>query len=46
MIKVETTLLKYKAHLDEGKSVRTLEVTENEKEHVEDLCLLTAKPVM
>ncbi len=46
MIKVENTLLKYKAHLDDGKSVRTLEVTDNEKEHVEDLCLLTAKPVM
>lgn len=46
MIKVESTLLKYKAHLDDGKSVRILEVTDNEKEHVEDLCLLTAKPVM
>ena len=46
MLKVEATLLKYKAHLDDGKSVRTLEVTDNEKEHVEDLCLLTAKPVM
>lgn len=46
MIKVENTLLKYKAHLDDGKSVRTLEVTDNEKEHAEDLCLLTAKPVM
>jgi GTP-binding protein YchF len=46
MVKVENTLLKYKAHLDDGKSVRTLEVTDNEKEHVEDLCLLTAKPVM
>lgn len=46
MVKVENTLLKYKAHLDDGKSVRTLEVTDNEKEHVEDLCLLTDKPVM
>jgi GTP-binding protein YchF len=46
MVKVENTLLKYKAHLDDGKSVRILEVTDNEKEHVEDLCLLTAKPVM
>jgi len=31
MVKVENTLLKYKAHLDDGKSVRTLEVTDNEK---------------
>ncbi|MFZ4798769.1 MAG: redox-regulated ATPase YchF [Bacteroidia bacterium] len=45
-VKAETVLLKYKAHLDDGKSARTLEMSANEKEHIADLCLLTDKPVM
>lgn len=45
-VKAETVLLKYKAHLDDGKSARTLEMSVNDKEHIADLCLLTDKPVM
>lgn len=45
-VKAETVLLKYKAHLDDGKSARTLEMSMNDKEHIADLCLLTDKPVM
>jgi GTP-binding protein YchF len=45
-VKAETVLLKYKAHLDDGKSARTLEMSANDKEHIADLCLLTEKPVM
>ena len=45
-VKAETVLLKYKAHLDDGKSARTLEMSANDKEHIADLCLLTDKPVM
>ncbi|QQL50769.1 redox-regulated ATPase YchF [Mucilaginibacter ginkgonis] len=36
----------YKNHLLEGKSARTAPVAEEDKEYVEDLWLLTAKPVM
>ncbi|AKD04854.1 redox-regulated ATPase YchF [Pontibacter korlensis] len=39
-------LEKYKAHLESGQNVRSLEVTEEEKEAVEDLKLLTEKPVI
>ncbi len=45
-VKAETVLFKYKAHLDDGKSARTLEMSANDKEHIADLCLLTDKPVM
>ncbi len=45
-VKAETVLLKYKTHLDDGKSARTLEMSANDKEHIADLCLLTDKPVM
>jgi GTP-binding protein YchF len=44
--KAETALLKYKAHLEEGKSARNAPVTEEEQKYVEDLMLLTQKPVM
>ena len=44
--KVLETLNKYKVHLESGKSVRSLEVEEKEKEHILDLMLLTAKPIM
>ncbi len=40
------SLLKYKKHLEAGKNVRSLEVTEDEKEVVADLFLLTSKPVI
>lgn len=39
-------LEKYKAHLEDFQNARTLEVSEIERKHVEDLFLLTSKPVM
>ncbi len=39
-------LHKYKTHLESGKTVRSLEVEEKEREHILDLMLLTAKPIM
>ena len=39
-------LEKYKAHLEDFQNARTLEVGETDKKHVEDLFLLTSKPVM
>ncbi len=45
-VKAETILLKYKVHFEEGKSARSIDVSETDKEHVADLFLLTAKPVM
>lgn len=44
--KAETALLKYKSHLESGQSARSLQVTEEEAKHVEDIFLLTSKPVM
>jgi GTP-binding protein YchF len=44
--KAEATLLIYKAHLEQGKSARNAPVADEDKKHVEDLMLLTAKPVM
>lgn len=37
---------KIKAHLESGKPVRTLEVTEDEKEYIKEYFLLTSKPVL
>lgn len=37
---------KVKSHLEEGKPVRTLEMTEEEKEWMKDVFLLTTKPVI
>jgi len=39
-------LMRYKNHFGEGKSARSLDVTEEDKEAVADLFLLTAKPVI
>lgn len=39
-------LEKYKAHLEDFQNARTLEVGETDKKYVEDLFLLTSKPVM
>jgi GTP-binding protein YchF len=44
--KAESTLLVYKAHLEQGKSARNAPVAEEDRRHVEDLMLLTSKPVM
>lgn len=40
------TLEKVKAHVDQGESVRTLELTEEERLIIQRLFLLTAKPVL
>jgi GTP-binding protein YchF len=45
-IKGLEVLNKYREHIEEFNNARTLEVTEGEKKHVEDLFLLTMKPVM
>jgi GTP-binding protein YchF len=39
-------LTAYREHLLSGKSARTAAVAEEDKEHIDDLWLLTAKPVM
>ena len=39
-------LQRVKSHLEEGKPVRTIEMTEEEKEVLEDIFLLTIKPVI
>ena len=44
--KVVDVLAKYKAHLEQGKSVRSIDLEDKEKEHVADLMLLTDKPIM
>jgi GTP-binding protein YchF len=40
------TLKKYKAHLEQGKNARSLELPEDDKKAVADLFLLTMKPMM
>jgi GTP-binding protein YchF len=44
--KVLDTLLVYKTHLEAGKPARTAAVAEEDRKHVEDLFLLTMKPVL
>jgi len=44
--KVMEVLQKYKDHFENFQNARTLELTESEKQSVEDLFLLTAKPVV
>ncbi len=43
---VYETLLKVKQHLEAGKNIRSLALSEEEKTHVADLFLLTEKPVL
>jgi GTP-binding protein YchF len=45
-VKIEAVLSKFKSHLENGLNARTLIATEDELVHVEDLCLLTLKPVL
>src|SRR5690606_31627194 len=45
-VRLRDTLRKVKAHLDDGRPVRTLELDESERLLVRDLHLITAKPVM
>ncbi len=40
------TLERYKAHLEQGQNARSLDATDEEKETVKDLNLLTEKPVV
>lgn len=44
--KAEAVLLKYKNQLEQGKSARTVDVSDDDKKHIEDLQLLTIKPVL
>jgi GTP-binding protein YchF len=44
--KAEAALLVYKNHLEQGKSARNAPVSDEDKKHIEDLMLLTSKPVM
>jgi GTP-binding protein YchF len=39
-------LERYKAHLEDFQNARTLEISKTDQRHVEDLFLLTSKPVM
>jgi len=39
-------LKQYKAHLEDFQNARTLEVSESDRKHIEDLFLLTSKPVL
>jgi ribosome-binding ATPase len=39
-------LLVYKSHLEQGKSARSAPVSEEDKKHIEDIMLLTAKPIL
>ncbi|MBX9853128.1 MAG: redox-regulated ATPase YchF [Cytophagaceae bacterium] len=41
-----TTLQEYKTHLESGKSARSLNIPEEDKKAIEDIQLLTAKPVI
>lgn len=45
-VKAEAALNKYKLHLESGKSARSAPVTEEESKHIDDLQLLTVKPVL
>lgn len=45
-IKAKEALDKYKAHFIDGKPARTAPVSEDEAKHVDDLFLLTNKPVL
>ncbi|HET6243949.1 MAG: redox-regulated ATPase YchF [Bacteroidetes bacterium] len=39
-------LLVYKSHLEQGKSARSAPVLADDKKHIEDIMLLTAKPIL
>jgi GTP-binding protein YchF len=45
-LKAEAALQKYKAHLESGQSARSVVVTDDEKKCIDDLQLLTVKPVL
>jgi GTP-binding protein YchF len=43
---VVTTLRRVRDHLDSGQPVRTMGLSRDEREHIRDLALLTAKPIL
>lgn len=45
-LKIVSVIEKYIDHLQSGKSARSISIDEEDKKHVEDLNLLTAKPVL
>lgn len=45
-LKTKTILDRYLAHFENGKSARSIDASDDEKQEVEDLFLLTAKPVL
>jgi hypothetical protein len=45
-LKTVEVLEKYKAHLESGKSARSIELSDSDKERAKDLMLLTDKPVL
>src|SRR6476661_665710 len=45
-LKAEAVLQKYKETLESGKSARSVQVSDDDRKHVDDLQLLTVKPVM
>lgn len=45
-IKTQGVLDKYKAHFEDGKSARSIDLSDDDKKEVADLFLLTAKPVL
>ena len=46
VVKTIEVLKKFQAHIEQGLSARSLEVDEDDLKHVEDLALLTIKPVL
>jgi len=45
-LKGQVVLEKYKYHLEKGLNARTLEAYDEDAKHLDDLCLLTLKPVL
>ena len=45
-LKAQGILDQYKKHFEDGKSARSIELSDDDKKEVEDLFLLTAKPVL
>jgi len=45
-VKILSILEQYKAHFESGKSARSIDLTDKEKEAVADLMLLTDKPIL
>lgn len=46
ILRMVDVLQRYKEHIEQGKSARTLEIDKEDKKYIEDLNLLTDKPVL